>query len=91
MEKAIQEVYGKKFDNLKYLKAKEILDYIESVLKKIDEYSDLSAEEAFLLRYYTPYILDLERRKKYFDDTGKILPYDTDETHIPIKGNPNAN
>ena len=30
-------------------------------------------------------------RKKYFDDTGKILPYDTDETHIPIKGNPNAN
>ena len=30
-------------------------------------------------------------RKKYFDDSGKILPYDTDETHIPIKGNPNAN
>ena len=33
----------------------------------------------------------LVSRKKYFDDTGKILPYDTDETHIPIKGNPNAN
>ena len=30
-------------------------------------------------------------RKKYFDDSGKILPYDTDETHIPIKGDPNAN
>ncbi len=30
-------------------------------------------------------------RKKYFDDSGKILPYDTDETHIPIRGNPNAN
>lgn len=30
-------------------------------------------------------------KNKYFDDSGKILPYDTDETHIPIKGNPNAN
>ena len=30
-------------------------------------------------------------RKKYFDDSGKILGRNTDETHIPIKGNPNAN
>ena len=27
----------------------------------------------------------------YFDDTGKILKPRTNETHIPIKGNPNAN
>ena len=27
----------------------------------------------------------------YFDDTGKILKSRTNETHIPIKGNPNAN
>ena len=27
----------------------------------------------------------------YFDDTGKILKSKTNETHIPIKGNPNAN
>ena len=30
-------------------------------------------------------------KNKYFDDSGKILPYNTNETHIPIKGNPNAN
>ena len=27
----------------------------------------------------------------YFDDAGKVLPHKTNETHIPIKGNPNAN
>lgn len=30
-------------------------------------------------------------RNKYFDDSGKILKFNTDETHFPIKGNPNAN
>ena len=30
-------------------------------------------------------------RKKYFDDAGKIKGAKTNETHIPIKGNPNAN
>ena len=61
---------------------KEILDYIENVLKKIDEYSDLSAEEAFLLRYYTPYILDLERRKKYFDDICNNIKFKSEKNII---------
>ena len=30
-------------------------------------------------------------RKKYFDDAGNIKRAKTNETHIPIKGNPNAN
>ena len=79
LEKNLQEVYGKKFDDLKYRKAKETLAYIENVLKKIDEYSSLSAEEAFLLRYYTPYILDLEKRKKYFDDVCKTIKFKTEK------------
>ena len=82
LEKNIQEVYGKKFNDLKYRKAKEILDYIKTVLKKIDEYSDISAEEAFLLRYYTPYILDLERRKKYFDDICSSIKFKSEKNII---------
>jgi len=30
-------------------------------------------------------------RNKYFDDAGNIKGAKTNETHIPIKGNPNAN
>jgi hypothetical protein len=30
-------------------------------------------------------------KNKYFDDAGKIKGAKTNETHIPIKGNPNAN
>ena len=32
-----------------------------------------------------------KEKNLYFDDTGKILKSKTNETHIPIKGNPNAN
>jgi len=32
-----------------------------------------------------------KEKNLYFDDTGKILKSRTNETHIPIKGNPNAN
>ncbi len=32
-----------------------------------------------------------KEKNLYFDDAGKVLPHKTNETHIPIKGNPNAN
>ena len=52
--------------------------------KHIPENSN--ARQGWVLR-----ILADKEKNLYFDDVGNVLQYNTNETHIPIKGNPNAN
>ena len=66
---------------------KEIEDiriHAPSSNKRISE--NYNARQGWVLR------IPADKEKNlYFDDAGKVLPYNTNETHIPIKGNPNAN
>lgn len=82
LKKTLQEVYCKSFDKVKYKRAKENLNYIEDILKKIDEYSTVSTEAAFLLRYYTPFILDIEKRREYFDTVCCKIKFKTEKNEI---------
>ena len=61
------EVYGSHYDEALRQNAKNDLDYIKSVLEKLTYYSDASAEELFLLEFYSKYMTNLSDRKKYFE------------------------
>lgn len=65
LKEEIEKVYKKSFSEKLYNEAKEKLSYIEKVNEKIDKYSNLSCEEAFLIRYFTSYLL-LDDRVLYY-------------------------
>lgn len=60
-------LYGTQYDETLRQNAKADLDYIKNVLTKIKYYSDVSAQEFFLLEFYSKYMTDLDKRRKYFE------------------------
>lgn len=70
----LEKVYNTNFSEEKYLEAKEKLEYINQTLYKLDYFTDITTEEAFLLRYYTKY-LELEKRYDYFKNLEKNITF----------------
>lgn len=62
------DVYQVSFSDDLKIKAEKKLNYIESVLQKLENYSNLKTEELFLLRYFTPYMTNLDERVKLFEN-----------------------
>ena len=75
-------VYGTQYDEAKRQGAKADLDYIENVLTKIKYYSDASAEECFLLEFYSKYMTDLSMRKAYFASLEQRLPFQKERNAV---------
>ncbi|MEL3908835.1 MAG: hypothetical protein P1P64_07505 [Treponemataceae bacterium] len=73
LKKEIEKISAKKFNLEKSEQAKKRLKYIDSVIEKIENYSDVDGEKIFLLRYYSPYIIDLNTRLEYFKTLEKKL------------------
>lgn len=60
------ENYSCKYSETAKNEAEEKLNFIEKVLQSLEDYSALTSEELFLLRYFTPYITDLNARVEFF-------------------------
>lgn len=71
----LREIAGRDFDKTVYAKAKENLAYINSVLEKIEHYSNATALEIFMLEFYSPYIIDLTQRVNYFKQLEHTLNF----------------
>lgn len=64
--KELCSIYHCEYSEEKKQAAEEKLCRIEKILERLENYSDLGSDILFLLRYYTPYITDLNERAAFF-------------------------
>lgn len=84
LKNELEKVATKKFNAEKYNQAKQSLKYIDSVIERIENYSDVDGETIFLLRYYSPYITDLNTRFEYFKTLEKNFTFKSTKQERPL-------
>lgn len=84
LKSALRDIADTDFDEAAYKKAYNDLAYIDSVLEKIAAYSDATALELFLLRFYSPYITNLTERVRYFETLEKTIRFKTERRERPL-------
>ena len=80
--KVLCDTYSTQYSAKLETDAKQDLDYIRYVLKKIKYHSNLDTRTYFLLEFYSKYMTDLKMRRKYFEELEKKLSFSKKKNEV---------
>lgn len=74
----LEKEYKKEYSDEKYIWAKEQFKKIDEILTKLSD-SDLTGKELFLIEFFSRYLIDLDERVEFLEETLQKVKYSDSE------------